>query len=72
MANKFIVLLCAAFLLIGTFGCSLQTDGEGIWELCLGVHTKQISDKPAKVELKSSVIDKIVDSLTDGKVSEEE
>ena len=53
-------------------GCAIGTTGEASWELCLGFKTKQISDEKAEITISSSVVDKVVDSLTDGKVTEAE
>lgn len=72
MTKKFAILLLIACLAVGTTGCSTTTTGEGTWEAFCGIRTKQIGKTPAKVELKSSVVDKIVDSLNDGEVSDAE
>lgn len=72
MRKNFVTLLLATFLLFGTTGCAFTTQGDGSWEIYAGIKTKQHSEQPAKVTIESSVVDKIVDSLTDGKVSETE
>ena len=72
MRKRFATLLLAACLLVGTTGCTITTTGEGSWEVYGGVRTKQHSEGPAKGEFESSVVDTIVDSLTDGEVSEAE
>lgn len=72
MIRKIVTLLFATFLLFEVAGCQIITEGDGSWEACFSIRTKQNSEQPAKVELKSSVIDKVVDSLTDDKVSDAE
>jgi hypothetical protein len=68
MRKNIVTLLFSAFLLIGTTGCSVTTSGEGSWEIYGGFRTKQHSPKPANVTIKSQ----IVDSLTDGEISDKE
>ncbi|KKN91215.1 hypothetical protein LCGC14_0220830 [marine sediment metagenome] len=72
MTKKFVTLTLGAFMMIGIMGCTITTAGEASWEMYGGFRTRQHSDIPAKVTIQSSVVDKIVDSLTDGEVSEEE
>lgn len=72
MNKKYVGLFFSACLLIGTVGCAAITSGSGSWEIYGGVRTKQDGDKPAKIEIQSSVVDKIVDSLTDGEVTDAE
>lgn len=72
MTKKFATLLLAVCLVIGTTGCSVGTTGKANWEIYGGVRHNQEGDKPAEVEIKSSVVDTIVDLLTDGEVSDEE
>lgn len=72
MTKKFATLLLTACLAVGTIGCAVTTAGEASWEMYGGVRTRQHSDEPAKVNIQSSVVDKIVDSLTDGEVSDDE
>lgn len=64
-------LLAACLLFVGTTGCSVTTEGKGEWEVYAGVRTRQIGDKPASVSIKSSVVDKIVNSILDDEVTEE-
>lgn len=71
MTKKFATLLLAICLVVWS-GCAVTTTGEASWELYGGFRTRQYSEKPAKAELQSSVIDKIINSLTDGEVTEEE
>jgi hypothetical protein len=59
-------------LLIYTLGCSLGTTGTGSWEIYTGVRTEQIGEQPPKITIESTVVDKIIDSFTDGKVTKEE
>lgn len=72
MTRKITILLLTTFLLFGSTNCALITDGEGSWEACFVIRTKRVGDKPAKVEIKSSIVDKIVNSLIDGEISEQE
>lgn len=71
MLKSFVTLLLILCLLLPA-GCSLITGGEAEWELCVGVRTKQISDKPAIVSVESTIVTRIVNSFTDGKVSPDE
>lgn len=72
MRKSFVTLLIAACLFIGITGCGISTQGEANWELYGGFRTKQHSEEPAEIIVESSVVDKIVDSLTDGEVTEAE
>jgi len=73
MTSKFATLFLTVCLAIGTTGCAVTTTGESRWEVFCGIKTTQVSkDKEAKVEIKSSVVDKIVGSFVDGEVSEAE
>jgi len=72
MKKYLITLLLAACLSLGTAGCVVTTTGEASWEAYIGIRTRQHSEEPSKVEIQSSVVDKIADSLTDGEVSEVE
>ncbi len=78
MKKNYTKLLLVACLFVGATGCSITTTGKGAWEIYGGVRSTQEGPKPAKVELKSTVVDQIVDSLTrdvevgDGEMSEAE
>lgn len=72
MRKRLMTLLLTVCLLANTTGCAIITGNEGSWELYVGVRTKQIGNKPARVEIQSTVVEKIVDSFTDGKVSPDE
>ena len=76
MRNILIRLMFVLCLLFGATGCSIITQGSGSWEIYAGVRTEVTSDEPASVSVESSVLEesikKIVDSLTDGKVSPDE
>lgn len=72
MKKNIVALLLIACLSVGTMGCAFPTTGEAVWEVYGGVRTRQLSEEPAKVEIQSSVVDKIIDLLTDGKVSDAE
>jgi cytochrome b561 len=67
-----ILLLSVCMIIIPISGCAVSTQGDASWELYAGFRTKQHSEEPAKITVESSVVDKIVDSLTDGEVSEAE
>ena len=60
MRKRFCILCLVLFL----SGCSVVTQGEGKWEFCMSIQTKQISEQPAKVGLESKALDKIIDSIT--------
>jgi len=73
MRKSFATLLLAVCLMvIPISGCAVGTHGEASWELYAGFRTGQHSEEPAKITVDSSVVDKIVDSLTDGEVTEAE
>lgn len=73
MRNRFATLLLAACLVVGPVtGCSFTTTGEANWEVYGGVRTRQLSEESASVEIQSSVVDKVIYSLTDGEVTEAE
>jgi len=61
MKNKTMTLALLIFLMFLS-GCRFTTTGEGRLEICLGIHTQQISDGPAVVEVESSIVDKIIDN----------
>lgn len=61
-----------AFVVLCLSGCSLTTTGESSREIYIGVRTKQHSETPAKVEYQSTIIDKYMESLTDGKTTKAE
>ncbi len=65
-------LFAVCLLLIGITGCTASTSGESTWEVYGGFRARQIGETPASVSVQSTVVDKIVDSLTDGEVTEEE
>jgi hypothetical protein len=66
------VLVVSLFVMFISFGCAIKTTGKGSWEIYYGVRTEQDGETPSTVSIESSIVDKIVDSLTDGEVSEEE
>ena len=72
MRKKLITLLLAVCLFASTAGCAFTTTGEAGWEVYFGIKTKQYSEQPGKVQIESSAVDRIIESLTDGKVSNEE
>ncbi len=72
MAHKVARFLLSVCLIVGLTGCALKTEGGGSWEIYGGVRIKQHSENPAKISLESSIVDKIVDSFTDGKVTKDE
>lgn len=69
MVKMFMISLSVMFLITG---CTIGTVGEGSWEVYGGVRTKQHSTTPSKITIQSSVVDKVVDALIDGEISEEE
>ncbi len=72
MIRKISALLLIACFAVGTIGCTVGTIGGADWEIYHGFRTKQTSEVPSVVSVESSVVDKVVDSLTDGTVSEQE
>lgn len=66
--------ICAILFVLCLSGCTMQTQGHSEWELYLGVRAKQVDDgpNPASIGIESKNLDKIVDSLTDGEISEAE
>ncbi|RLC88977.1 MAG: hypothetical protein DRJ03_00005 [Chloroflexi bacterium] len=72
MTKRLATLLLTVCLAVGATGCAFTTTGEASWEVYGGIRTRQLSEEPAKVEIESSVVDKIVESLTDGEVTEAE
>lgn len=65
-------LFAVCCLLVGTAGCTVTTSGESSWEVYTGIRARQTGETPASVSIESTVVDKIVDSLIDGEVTEEE
>ena len=65
-------IIWAVILSLGLTGCAVLTEGESSFEIYCGIRAKQHNEQPAKVAVESSVVDKIIDSLTDGKVSDAE
>lgn len=65
-------ILAILLLTVCLTGCTIKTAGHASWEVYGGVRTRQHGDKPAKISIQSSVVDKIVDALTDGEVAEDE
>ncbi len=72
MKNRFAVIMLSVCLLFGTAGCAVTTEGNSSWEVYGGLRMNQDSEKPAKVSVGSTILDRIVDSLTDGEVTEKE
>lgn len=72
MTKKLSALLLTVCVAVGAIGCAVSTTGSASWELYGGFRTIQNSEGPSTVELGSSVVDKIMNSLTDGEVSEVE
>jgi hypothetical protein len=72
MTKKLAALLLVICLTFGTTGCSVITSGESSWEVYGGVRTKQISDEPGKVEVKSTLVDKLIDMFSFDGDSEKE
>lgn len=72
MTTKVKTLMLTACLLLGTSGCAAITTGEASWEVFAGCRTKQHSEEGAEVRIESSVVEKIVDSMTDKEITEAE
>lgn len=72
MFKKITIFMLTLCLMVGSTGCVVDTGGDASWEFYGGIRTKQISKAPAKVEIQSTVIDKIVDMFTDDKVTDAE
>ena len=72
MTKRLATLLLTVCLAVGATGCAVTTAGEASWELYGGFRTRQHSEEPAKITVESSVVDKVVDSLIDGEVTEAE
>jgi len=63
-------LLATIFLF--SAGCAIKTGGKSTWTIFCGISTEQQSEEQASVSVESTVVDKIVDSLTDGEISDAE
>ncbi len=61
MRKKIVALLFTVFLFAGNVGCSVTTTGKSNWELHCGLRIEQLGDKPASIEIKSSVVDHLMD-----------
>lgn len=72
MTKKLATLLLAVCVTVWALGCSVSTTGSASWEMYGGFRTIQDSEVPSKAELKFSVVDAIIDSLSDCEVSEAE
>jgi len=69
--NRTVLMLFLIFL-FGTIGCSIIPQGNGGLEIYAGIRTTQIGLVPPKLTIESTVVDKLVDLLLDGKVTEAE
>ncbi len=69
MRKTIITFVLALFLLAGTAGCAVITSGTPNFEVYSGVRSK-----PGKVEIKSTVVEKIIDRVvgSSGQVSDTE
>jgi len=72
MTKKLVTLLLTVCLTVWATGCSVTTTGSTSWEMYGGFRTINDGKVPAKIEFKSSVVDKILGTLTDDKVTEAE
>lgn len=72
MRNSFVALMLVACLFVGNTGCAFVTKGDASWEVYGGVRTTQNSDEPASVGIESPVLERLIDNLTDGEVTEAE
>ena len=72
MRNSFVSLMLVACLFVGNTGCAVVTKGDSAWEAYCGVRTKQNSEEPGSVGVESAVLERLIDNLTDGEVTEAE
>jgi len=72
MRKSFVTLMLVVGLLVGTSGCAIVTKGNGSWEAFCGIRTEKISEEPASVGIESDVLERLIDNLTDGEVTEAE
>lgn len=69
MFRKFAVLLFSACCLFVPSGCVVTTSGDASWEIYCGVRTKQHGNEPSAIELKSKLVEKMIDSFVDKRTS---
>ncbi len=69
MRTKFAVLLFSAYCLFFPSGCVVTTNGDASWEIYCGIRTKQHSKEPSTIELKSKLIEKVIDSFVEDKTN---
>lgn len=72
MRRSLVLLTLVVGLLVGSTGCAIVTKGSGSWEVFYGVRSAQNSDEPASVGVESDVLERLIDNLTDGEVTEAE
>lgn len=72
MTKKLVTLLFVVCMTVGVMGCTISTTGSASWELYFGFRTTQNSEEPSKVEFGPTILNKIVDSLMDDEISEDE
>lgn len=66
MRRNLATLFLATCLAVVPAGCSIKTKNAGSWEFYVGIRTEQTSQEPAEVEIKSSLVDDLVGSVTEG------
>lgn len=72
MRKSFVALMLVVGLLVGTSGCAVITKGNASWEVFFGVRHGQVGEEPASVGVESPVLERLIDNLTDGEVTEAE
>lgn len=72
MRKSFVLLTLVVGLLVGISGCAVVTNGSASWEVFYGVRHTQGSEEPASVGIESEVLERLIDNLTDGEVTEAE
>lgn len=72
MTRKLATLLLVVCVTVWATGCAVSTTGSASWELYCGFRTIQNSEEPSKAEFDFSIFDKMIDSIIDGEVYEDE
>jgi hypothetical protein len=72
MWKRLVTLMLVACLFAGNTGCALVTKGDSQWEVYCGIRTEQKSEEAGSVGIESSVLEKLIESFTDGETTEAE
>ncbi len=72
MRKTLTTLVLALCLFTTAPGCALVTKGDAQWEAYCGIRTKQTSEEAGSVGIESAVLEKLIESLTDGEVTDAE